>query len=161
MSMYPEHDKLSAVAEQTQAIGEFLEWLQSQRIQLMVWREDLTDSRPTDAKCKEREGTDRHSPLDCRPGSIDETHGEYHWQAHCMHWNDPSLEAGENEEQGVCCYCRMGQTYEISGIRSWLHEQRGIQQLLADWAGIDQSKLEAEKRQMLDAVRAMNEANHA
>jgi hypothetical protein len=27
MSQYPEHDKLSAVADRTQAVGDFLEWI--------------------------------------------------------------------------------------------------------------------------------------
>jgi hypothetical protein len=161
MSDYPECDRLAEASKQTQPIGEFLDWLQTQGVQLMVWREDLTDSRPTDPKCREREGSDRHSPLDCRPSATDETSGEYHWQAHCMHWNDPDREAGENEKQGVCCYCRRGRHHEVTGLRSFVHERRGTEQLLADWAGIDLKKVDAERRQMLAAIRTANEAaNH-
>lgn len=32
MSAYPEHDKMSAVLEQSQTIGEFLDWLSEQGI---------------------------------------------------------------------------------------------------------------------------------
>ena len=32
MSDYPEHDKLRAIADQTQAIGEFIEWLEGKGI---------------------------------------------------------------------------------------------------------------------------------
>jgi len=34
MSKYPEHDKLTEVREQSQAIGEFLEWLEGQGVKL-------------------------------------------------------------------------------------------------------------------------------
>lgn len=80
MSNYPEHDKLTAVAEQTQAIGEFVEWLESKGIFLARYVE------------------------------------------------------GSNYPRSV----------------------HGFRDLLAEWAGIDQDKLEAEKRQMLNALRDAN-----
>jgi hypothetical protein len=80
MSDYPEHDKLSAVAEQTQAIGEFIEFVEAKGIFLARYE-------------------DGHN-FPC------EVHG----------WRD----------------------------------------LLAEWAGIDQRKLEAEKRQMLASIRTAN-----
>ncbi len=83
MSKWPEHDKLAEVKDQTQAIGEFLEWCGYEKgIQLASW-----DDR-----------TDRMYPI---PGA-------------------------------------------------WLD-------LVAEWAGIDRGRLEAEKQQMLDELRAMNE----
>lgn len=39
MSQYPEHDKLQAVKNQSQLIGEFLEWLNSQGLYLAAWQE--------------------------------------------------------------------------------------------------------------------------
>lgn len=40
MSDYPEHDKLAKVSEQTQAIGDFLDWIGAERgARLMAWRE--------------------------------------------------------------------------------------------------------------------------
>lgn len=46
MSNYPEHDKLTAVSEKSQAVGEFLEWLQNQHVRLMVWKEDVEERCP-------------------------------------------------------------------------------------------------------------------
>jgi len=37
---YPEHDKLSAVRERSQAIGEFIEWLPSKGLHLAEFVED-------------------------------------------------------------------------------------------------------------------------
>jgi hypothetical protein len=82
MSTYPEHEKLSAVADQTQAIGEFVEFIEGKGIFLARYTEGHVFPR----------------------------------------------------------------------------EVHGLRELLAEWAGIDQNKLEAEKRQMLDAQRAMNDA---
>lgn len=82
MSDYPEHDKLTAVKDQTEAIHDFLEWCAMRgAIQL----------------CEFDERSDHFWPID----------------------SDDNL--------------------------------------LAEWAGIDLKKLEAEKRQMLDRIREMNE----
>ena len=81
MSDYPEHDKLREVAEQTQAIGEFIEWLEGKGIFLARY--------------------------------VD----------------------GSNFPRHV----------------------HGFRDLLAEWAGIDENKLEAEKRQMLASLRTANE----
>ena len=80
MSDYPENDKLSAVADQTPAIGEFIEWLEGKGIFLARYVE------------------------------------------------------GSNFPRHV----------------------HGFRDLLAEWADIDQNRLEAEKRQMLAALAAMN-----
>jgi hypothetical protein len=81
MSDYPEHDKLSEVADQTQAIGEFMEWLGSKGVFL---------------------------------------------------------------------------AHYIDGMNFPRQYNTGVRDLLAEWAGIDQDKLEAEKRQMLGTLRAAN-----
>lgn len=39
MSEYPEHEKLQAVATESQTVGEFLDWLDGQGIQLMHYQE--------------------------------------------------------------------------------------------------------------------------
>jgi hypothetical protein len=41
----------------------------------------------------------------------------------------------------------------------WIPEQRSITTLLAEFFGIDQDKLEQEKRAMLDALRALQESS--
>jgi hypothetical protein len=81
MSNYPEHDKMTAVREQTQAIGEFVDWAADEKGIVL-------------AKIDDR-----------------------------------------------------GRAY--SGGR--------LMDLLAEWAGIDLDKIEAEKRQMLDEIRAAND----
>lgn len=40
--MYPEHEKLEAIRDQSQIIGEFLEWLSSQGIHLAKWHSHAT-----------------------------------------------------------------------------------------------------------------------
>jgi hypothetical protein len=79
---YPEHEKLAAVADQTQAIGEFIEFIEGKGIFLARYTEGHVFPR------------------------------------------------------------------EVHGLRD----------LLAEWAGIDQNKLEAEKRQMLAVCAEMNAA---
>jgi hypothetical protein len=163
MSAYPEHDRQAKVVDQTQAIGEFLEWLTSQGVQLMVYREDLTDERPTDFECSHRRRdcpNCQHQQAACAPVLGDEGKYGLHTPtiAHCQHWQYPEWPADRpGDRQGYCCRCGRGQHYTVTGIRSWIHEQRGTLQLLADWAGIDLAKIEAEKRQMLAAIRSANE----
>lgn len=79
MSQYPEHDKLSEVKTQTQAIGEFLDWASDSGVQL----------------------------------------------------------------------CRLEDNDHFYPVGSFMP-------LLAEWAGIDMDKIEAEKRQMLDELRKAN-----
>lgn len=47
MSNFPEHDKLSAVADQSQAIGEFVDWMAEHHdAGFKVWAEDNYGYRP-------------------------------------------------------------------------------------------------------------------
>jgi len=153
---YPEHDKLQAAQPRTEVIGEFLEWLEGQGIQLMTWREDLTDSRPVDVKCAQhRRGEPSRS---CDPDSSVAVEDIAWWVTHCMHWHVPERDAADGEQQGTCCRCGKGRFYVVTGIHGFVHERRGTEQLLADYAGIDLRKIEAEKRQMLAAIRSAGEA---
>jgi len=77
VSAFSEHDKLTPIVGQTQAIGEFIEWAESKGIFLARYEE----------------------------------------------W---------------------------SRVPQHVH---GFRDLIAEWAGIDQNRLEAEKRQMLAAIR--------
>lgn len=72
MSEYPEHDKLTKVQDQTQAIGEFLEWVGGEKhARLMVWTEwnEPTEddcprthySEKNKAACPTCHGTDRYT----------------------------------------------------------------------------------------------------
>jgi len=42
--MYPEHDKLAAVKNQSQEIGEFLEWLGNDSVFLCRWNESCSET---------------------------------------------------------------------------------------------------------------------
>lgn len=155
MSSYPEHDKLRAVRDETGPAGEFLEWLSSQGIRLMTWREDLTDEWPTDPECHVKLDLENQRPCD-QARHIDGDTGTAWWRRHCLHWQDPERETEGAATQGQCCRCGKGLTYVVTA-KSWVHETRDITQLLADWADIDQNKLEAEKRQIIADARRMNE----
>jgi hypothetical protein len=156
VSDYPECDKMLAVQEQTQVIGEFLEWLNGQGVQLMVWREDLTDARPTDPECPSKATAD--DPPACKAphpeGSIYGEDGVVYWRQHCLHWQEPEREATGNAQQGHCCRCQRGRVYEVHGIKAWEPDPRSVNRLLADWTGIGLGKIEAEKRAMLESLRA-------
>ncbi len=65
--MYPEHDKLHAVVDRSQAIGEFLEWLSSEKDAVLCGpphRHSRHDCRDEDGSlaCDTREG---ERPLFC------------------------------------------------------------------------------------------------
>lgn len=164
MSEYPECEKLAEASKVTQPIGEFLDWLNSQGIHLMTWREDLTDSRPTDDRCRERRSTGWPDDLAlCRPRTVDTGQlrpGADYWTTHCLHWHadQPKASNGLNGAPGTCCRCRMAQHYEVTGINAWVSDPRGYEQLLADFAGVDLKKVDTERRQMLASLRAANEA---
>lgn len=156
MSTYPECDKLAEASKQTQVIGEFLDWLATQHIQLMTWREDLTDSRPTGPDCDMRTRENREDP--CWPThESDLIDGEY-YRTHCLHWHGKMRVADDDiaAEAGACCWCLKGRHYEVTGLQAWVHDSRSYEQLLADWAGIDLVKVEAERRQMLASLSAAN-----
>lgn len=116
MSDYPEHDKLTKVAPESQAQGELLEWLSSQGIHLMVrW-----------------EGEE---PDDCTS---------------CWHGSDASRDRCTTTQR---CHACKG-THQVMRYRAaWVPDHRSIPDLLATYHGIDQRKLEQEKRAMLAAIR--------
>lgn len=159
-SEYPECERLAEASKVTQPIGEFLDWLGSQGIHLMTWREDLTDSRVTDAVCWKRKndwrkGTDLK--LGCNPQAGDVIRSDVRGTAHCMHWQDPEREAGGDARAGICCHCRQGQHYEVTGLKAWVGDPRSYEQLLADFMEIDLKKVDAERRQILADLQSANE----
>jgi hypothetical protein len=96
MSTYPEHDKLAAVKDDTQAAGTFVEWLGTQGVFLAkTYMFDADD---------------------------------------CV-----------TEDEAEKCYER---TFPVT---------KSLVTLLAEWTGVDQDRLEAEKRAMLAAIRTTAE----
>ena len=116
---YPEHTKLKAVQDQTQAIGEFLEWASyTHGIRL------ASDQEPTDLRRCER----------CDPDSFRTRY-----------------------EVGECPACETDDGWYEVTLSPRLMEHTGRPMaLVAEWAGIDEDRLEQEKRQMLDRLRAAN-----
>lgn len=102
MADYPECEKLLAVTDRSQQIGEFLEWLPTQGIHRMRL-----------AACSHCEGVDSDECWLCDgTGTMKET---------------------------------------------WVPDGRTIEQLLADFFGIDMAKVDVERRAMLAALRAAND----
>jgi hypothetical protein len=162
VSEYPECEKLAEASKVTQPIGEFLDWLNSQGIHLMTYREDLTDSRPTDPDCRKRRrlGHEENRKLPCWPTHESDIGGADYYDTHCLHWHGREYEEGDSAdvEPGTCCFCGKGRHYEVTGLKAWVSDPRNYEQLLADFAGVDLKKVDTERRQMLASLREANEA---
>lgn len=121
MSEYPEHDKLTQVREQSQAIGEFLEWLEGRGVNLCRYQDEFEtrdvyvhrDTGERKARLREPEGVE------------------------ALRW----LPTGETKD------VKVGEGFHIVTER--------MENLLAEFFGIDQAKLDTEKRQMLAELRQM------
>lgn len=98
MTDYPEHEKLHKIADKSQSIGEFVEWMQGEK------------------------------------GIV---FGSYH-----------------EHDDG----CMGSGGFRVCGLRKdeLCPTRVNIRTLLAEFFGIDESKIEAEKRQMLDEMRAVH-----
>jgi hypothetical protein len=115
---YPEHEKLSKIADASQACGEFLEWLGEQGYHLGRF----------------------HTHSD---GCM-QAHGEGHTpdNPRCPSWLGACLM--EPNDQIRTCGFRDSELYP---------SPVNLQRLLAQFYNIDENKLEAEKRAMLEALR--------
>lgn len=102
MAAYPEHDKLKAVKERSQACGEFFEWLMA-RYHLATYH----------------------------------AHSEGCYKRH----------PDDGEVLGTACGM---------GTRTLYSANAKVDDLLAQYFGIDRKKLDAEKDAMLEEVRAAN-----
>ena len=136
MAQYPEHEKMAAIHTESQAIGEFLEWLSGDR-GLAICQNGIMDERPVywiDA-LDEYDGDQqavRKAALEA--GVI--TARDVSW------WHDiqPKLRGEVHHWE----------PYEREG---YYPASIGIQKLLAEYFNIDLNKIEQEKRQMLDEIR--------
>lgn len=127
MSEYPEHEKLHAVAEQSQAMGEFLdlgpytlcEFVKagSNKEPLYVWTPKWADP----AYRRKRGKRYKH------PRFIDFLNGHAETNPDHESWGD-----------------------------HYRPVMKPLTQVLADWFDIDLDKIEQEKREMLDKIREAN-----
>ena len=119
MSNYPEHDKLSKISDESQLVGEFIDWLQDKGYTICKFQEAGTNGEPYRIPATEED--------------IDAL--EFRW------------ERDDARAGGI-----LNPAYESWGDHFFpIH--RGIQSWLAEFFGIDQEKLEDEKRQMLERLR--------
>lgn len=114
----PECDKAHKVHEESQAQGELLDWLQTEKgVNLMVWRDDVSSTTP----CWGRDGN-----LDCDNGKT---------------------------RRGEPCPGCDGRGYRDITVSGWVHLGGSINQLLAEFHGIDYDEMEREKKRVLQYVR--------
>lgn len=131
MIEYPEHEKLEAVEEQSQACGEFLEWLLSVKgYQVCEHVEGHSNGEPRYLTFGETE--------DGRPIYEDNTDTREPKR------RSPDVDAWRRAENPAYFYTPTG-FYPV---------RQSIEALLAEHFGIDRKKLEAEKRAMLAKMRA-------
>lgn len=127
---YPEHEKLKKVSERSQAIGEFLDWLGSEKGARPMHYVD----EPYDEVCT---------------GNL--FYG-------CAEGKHVTMEGRTTSRDCLVC----GGTGKVT-VRNvgWRELPGSTTDLLAEFFEIDQKKIEAEKRQMLDEIRALNERESA
>lgn len=136
---YPEHERMAAVSDQSQAIGEFLEWLTEQGITLATWER----TKPCDG----------HSgpSMASRWGDTAQIGWKWQCEGGRMVGHPDSNKPGEIG--GTCATC--GGTGRIDRIEPRLAPGgRRTEGTLADYFGINLRKIEAEKRAMLASLRA-------
>lgn len=127
MSDYPEHEKLRAVKGEAETIGAFLEWLQSEGKVICTWQDAGNNGKPRVVPA---------TPEDI--ARIAEMHGTHSW------------EVANARANGVDNF-----DYEWWGDE-YVPMRGSISDRLAEYFHIDQVKLDAEKRAMLEKLRAAN-----
>ena len=131
MSDYPEHNKLSAIKEQSEAIGAFLEWLSEQRIELARYEDAASSDEPQDLIVG-------HTP-DGQPIYVNDETGE--------------------ESPFVRAFRRRANPDYWHRAEGYYPIHKRIEAILAEYFEIDLNALEQEKRAMLNTLRAEAQTN--
>lgn len=149
MSDYPEHDRLSTVKDQSQAIGEFLEWLAGEGIHLGHYQAIL------DPEVKYQVEPGRSRVRGARPVEYRDV-----WRIRDL---DPFMstfvggywetEAEARDEVNALEADRRKDAQESKRFLPLIYS---VQKLLAEHFNIDLDKIETEKRAMLDRIRAQS-----
>ncbi len=137
---YPEHEKLQKVAKLSQAIGEFLAWLSDDQ---HVW---LAKHDVKSDNCRNCGHPDVH---DYKP--------HYSLFSQCSHTEheDGTCDHGSECEHFGTCDCDNANFGNTDMLYVWPHK---ISNVLATYFEIDLKVLEDEKQDMLNDMRAMNDA---
>lgn len=128
---YPEHEKMSAIKEESHTIGEFLDWLRNQEIHLGIWRDYWNN------------GEERYVPADADGQKLDCQYMHETSKENSRKYTNSSLFAMKNpkfEEKPSGCY----------------QEHRSAEEILAEYFQIDLKKIEAEKDAMLAKLRSQS-----
>lgn len=143
MSDYPEHDRMMAVKDQSETIGQFLDWLAEQGIKLAVWEH----SKECEAVSGPWVGATKDWPDQARGGPKWRCEGG-RMVGHPMS-NKPGVVGGQCE--------KCGGTGRVERIEPRLiPSSKGTELLLAEYFGITLARIESEKRAMLARLREMN-----
>lgn len=126
---YPEHEKLHPQVEFSQRCGEFVVWLNEVHSILLAKYDEKQDA------CRNCQHEDEHRARQDKGG----------WW-YCTF---------EDDATGECCDC---DNADFGNPDRLYPQNMTLNDLLAEFFGIDRAKLEAEKRQMLTEMRAANEA---
>jgi hypothetical protein len=135
-SNYPEHEKLREIASSSQVIGEFLDWL---------------GSRPENFEAK---NPHNHGPIHLSQYRLITHHytGPGRKSIYDVDSKEPNYHDEDNWEELPKDEWERSDAVDDARVR--------IEDLLAEFFGIDQKKLEAEKDAMLEEQRKLN-AKHA
>jgi hypothetical protein len=126
---YPEHEKLTAISDKSQACYDFLEWLGTQGI--LLGKYDVAVDT-----CRNCEHPDPHDER--------VANAVYFGQRACSY---------EDDETGDCCTCDDSDFGNPDRFYPYLNQR---DELLADHFNIDLRIIEEEKRAMLDSLRRLN-----
>lgn len=134
---YPEHDKLRVVRDKSQAIGEFLEWLEEKHfveLQQRFVREEDEEGEPVYRNSEGEVVPDWPPPQSCG-----------------LYERNSQMRREREQREGIERRLIPHPGGEI--LRPFpMHKEK----LLAEFFGIDRNKLEEEKRAMLEQCRRMN-----
>lgn len=140
---YPEHDKMSAIKNESQAIGAFLEWLLAGGVEICKWRDSGNNGEPfylqhivgEDGTCNSC-GDDHCTPEHYPAGTVLYEHED----------------TGRITSSVGVLYRKRNPDYE-GWNEGFYPINKRIEQYLADYFEIDLNKIESEKRQILESLR--------
>lgn len=136
----PELDKQAGIIASGRAatVQEFIDWFAAQGLQLCAWREDLAETEP----CPDRvDTTPGLTPP--RWGCVDGKQARYGW-----------TRLPDGSEYGPCDRCKGRGHVDVPLPAQFMPDARSPEQLMADHFGIDLARIDAERRAILDALRA-------